>query len=145
MTLRDAGDPEVDPLASRRPDRVARTAADIAVTGPPWKVGAAPPGTEPREIDAALEAAARPFVRDGYVLTARVPDGLQLERPGRTSILGGILSTIGWFGAALVGFLVPIYVMPSWKAADPIWVWVDRAGDIWAVREQVLRPIDLRP
>jgi hypothetical protein len=81
---------------------------------------------------------------DGYRSTARVGDGVQLERPRRTSIPGRLLATIGWLGAALLGWLFPIYLMPGWKVTEPIYLWVDGSGDVWAVREQVLRPIEYR-
>ncbi len=116
----------------------------VAVTGPRWKVGSIPPGSGPREVDAALQETARPFMDDGDRSTARVGAGVQLERPRRTSIQGRIVFIIGWLGAALLGWLFPLYLMPGWRMTDPIYIWVDGSGDIWAVREQVLRPIEYR-
>jgi hypothetical protein len=104
-----------------------------------------PPGSGPREIDAALTEAARPFMGDGYRSTARVGDGVQLELPRRTSMPGRILAMVGWLGAALLGWLFPVYLMPGWRMTDPIYIWADGSGDIWAVPEQVLRPIEHRP
>jgi hypothetical protein len=118
--------------------------AQATVTGPPWRVGVVPPGSGPRGIDAALEEAARPFACDGYRQVARIPEGLQLERPRRTSIPVRILAVISWFASALFGSLIPFFLLPIGKAPQPIYLWVDRAGDVWAVREQVLRPIEHR-
>jgi hypothetical protein len=116
----------------------------MSVTGPRWKVGSVPPGSGPREIDTALLEAARPFMDDGYRSTARVGDAVQLARPRRTWLPGRIIAGIGWLGAALLGFLFPIYLTPGWSPTDPVYLWVDPSGDIYAVREQVLRPIEYR-
>ena len=75
---------------------------------------------------------------------ARIPEGLQFERPRRTSIPVRILAVISWLVSALFGSLLPFFLLPIGKAAQPIYIWVDRSGDIRAVREQVLRPIEYR-
>lgn len=98
----------------------------VGVTGPRWKVGSIPPGSGPREIDAARREAARPFMDDGYRPSARVGAGVQLERPRRTSIPGRIVFLIGWLGTALLGWLFPL--VPGWRMTDPIYLWVDESG-----------------
>ena len=117
----------------------------VAATRTSWVVGAVPPGSGPRETEAALEEAARPFLRDGYVLVARTRADLQLERRCRTTAGGTILSAIGGLAAALVGSISPTAFPSSRTASDPIHLWVDPSGDILAARERVLGPVELRP
>ncbi len=105
-----------------------------------WKVGVVPDGADPAEVEAALAAAAGPFMSDGYREVARIPGGLQLSRERKATGCAWAMVLVVASLMLVVGWLFPIR-----KATDPIYIWADGSGGIWAVRDLVLLPVDLRP